>query len=274
MPTAALKPLSASLPAGVIADRVSKKRILVIVLAANAVAAGTVSGLALAGAAPYWLLGLSALLIGASTAFFFPAYTALVPMLVDEDQLMAVHGLEGATRPVVGQALAPAVAGAVIGAASPPAGGLLIALTLAAGAVLAARLPDVGARLPDAAGGLRGGAGRPRPRRPGGLAGGRRNVGAPAVPARHGDRLGPRLPAAGPARVDVEPVDHRGRADALRRRHRGGHGDLGDRAPDPRAAGAGRGAGRGRAAALRGCRDAAKISHDTRWTLPTSGEEP
>lgn len=22
------------------------------------------------------------------------------------------------------------------------------------------------------------------------------------------------------------------------------------------------------------CRDAAKISHDTRWTLPTSGEEP
>ncbi|TFI46719.1 hypothetical protein E4A41_09420 [Micrococcus endophyticus] len=44
MPTAALKPLSASLPAGVIADRVSKKRILVIVLAANAVAAGTVSG--------------------------------------------------------------------------------------------------------------------------------------------------------------------------------------------------------------------------------------
>ncbi|MFB1426696.1 hypothetical protein ACEUE7_00060 [Micrococcus endophyticus] len=59
-PTAALKPLSASLPAGVVADRVSKKRILVIVLAANAVAAGTVSGLALAGAALYWLLGLSA----------------------------------------------------------------------------------------------------------------------------------------------------------------------------------------------------------------------
>lgn len=153
MPTAVLKPLSASLPAGVVADRVSKKRILVIVLAANAVAAGTVSGLALAGAAPYWLLGLSALLIGASTAFFFPASTALVPMLVDEDQLMAVNGLEGATRPVVGQALAPAVAGAVIGAASPPAGGLLIALTLAAGAVLAARLPDVGARLPGSAGG-------------------------------------------------------------------------------------------------------------------------
>lgn len=145
--------LAASLPAGVVADRVLKKRILVIVLAANAVVAGTVSGLALAGAAPYWLLGLSALLIGASTAFFFPAYTALVPMLVDEDQLMAVNGLEGATRPVVGQALAPAVAGSVIGAASPPAGGLLIALTLAAGAVLAARLPDVGARLPGSAGG-------------------------------------------------------------------------------------------------------------------------
>ena len=114
------------------------------VLVVNAVAAGVVSGLATMGAAQYWLLGLSALIVGASTAFFFPAYTALVPLLVEEEQLMAVNGLEGATRPVVGQALAPALTGAVIGATTPPAGGLLIALSLAAGAVLAARLPAVG----------------------------------------------------------------------------------------------------------------------------------
>ena len=136
--------LAASLPAGVVADRLSKKGILVAVLVVNAVAAGVVSGLATMGAAQYWLLGLSALIVGASTAFFFPAYTALVPLLVEEEQLMAVNGLEGATRPVVGQALAPALTGAVIGATTPPAGGLLIALSLAAGAVLAARLPAVG----------------------------------------------------------------------------------------------------------------------------------
>ncbi|MCV7465998.1 MFS transporter [Micrococcus luteus] len=136
--------LAASLPAGVVADRLSKKGILVAVLVVNAVAAGVVSGLATMGAAQYWLLGLSALIVGASTAFFFPAYTALVPLLVEEEQLMAVNGLEGATRPVVGQALAPALTGAVIGATTPPAGGLLIVLSLAAGAVLAARLPAVG----------------------------------------------------------------------------------------------------------------------------------
>ena len=55
---------------------------------------------------------------------------------------MAVNGLEGATRPIVGQALAPAVVGAVIGATLPAAGGYVIAAALGIALVAALRLPQ------------------------------------------------------------------------------------------------------------------------------------
>ena len=133
--------LAGSLPAGVVADRLPNKSIMVGVLALNLTVATVTSTLATTGTISYWMLGLSAFIIGASTAFFFPAYTALVPVLVETDDLMAVNGLEGATRPLVGQALAPAVVGAVIGATIPAAGGYVIAAALSIALVAALRLP-------------------------------------------------------------------------------------------------------------------------------------
>ena len=65
----------------------------------------------------------------------------LVPVLVGSDDLMAVNGLEGTTRPLVGQTLAPGVVGAVIGASVPAAGGYLIAGAL--GLALIAALPGI-----------------------------------------------------------------------------------------------------------------------------------
>lgn len=133
--------LAGSLPAGVVADRLPNRSIMVGVLALNLTVATVTSTAATTGTIRFWMLGLSALIIGASTAFFFPAYTALVPVLVTADELMAVNGLEGATRPLVGQALAPAVVGAVIGATMPAAGGYVIAATLGVALVAALRLP-------------------------------------------------------------------------------------------------------------------------------------
>ncbi|AIT62040.1 MFS transporter [Corynebacterium doosanense] len=133
--------LAGSLPAGVIADRFPKKKILLSVLGLNTLVATLTAGLAAAGTVTFWMLGLSAFVIGTTTAFFFPAYTALVPLVVPADDLMAVNGLEGATRPLIGQALAPAVVGAVIGAALPPAGGFVIAGALAVAFLAALRLP-------------------------------------------------------------------------------------------------------------------------------------
>ncbi len=134
--------LAGSLPAGVVADRLHHRTILVGVLTLNLTVATVTSTAATTGTVRFWMLGLSAFIIGASTAFFFPAYTALVPVLVAADYLMAVNGLEGATRPIVGQALAPAVVGAVIGATLPAAGGYVIAAALGIALVAALRLPQ------------------------------------------------------------------------------------------------------------------------------------
>ena len=107
--------LAGSLPAGVLADRIPNKSVIVGVLTLNCIVATATSTAAILDLVTFWMLAVSAFISGASTAFFFPAYTALVPVLVDSDDLMAVNGLEGATRPLVGQALAPAVVGALIG---------------------------------------------------------------------------------------------------------------------------------------------------------------
>ena len=133
--------LAGSLPAGVLADSVAKKSVIVGVLTVNLAASTTTSTAAIFDAATFWMLAVSAFVIGVSTAFFFPAYTALVPVLVGSDDLMAVNGLEGTTRPLVGQTLAPGVVGAVIGASVPAAGGYLIAGALGLALIAALRLP-------------------------------------------------------------------------------------------------------------------------------------
>jgi MFS family permease len=60
-------------------------------------------------------------------AFYWPAYSAWIPALVPQSDLMAVNGFEGMVRPTVGQAIGPGVAGVLVGAISPGA-----ALTVAA----------------------------------------------------------------------------------------------------------------------------------------------
>ena len=133
--------LAGSLPAGVIADRFPNKSVIVSVLTLNLTIATATSTAAILGIVTFWMLAVSAFIIGTSTAFFFPAYTALVPVLVDGDDLMAVNGLEGAARPLVGQAIAPAAVGAVIGASMPAAGGYLIAAALGLALLAALQLP-------------------------------------------------------------------------------------------------------------------------------------
>ena len=53
--------------------------------------------------------------------FYFPAYSAWIPALVPESDLMAVNGFEGMVRPTIAQAIGPAVAGVLVGVFSPGA---------------------------------------------------------------------------------------------------------------------------------------------------------
>ncbi|WP_433785499.1 MFS transporter [Actinomycetospora sp. CA-101289] len=137
----ALGVIVTALLGGVLADRVPQKRILVGVMALLAGAIGLVAGLAALGALTVPLLVAVAAVIGLSMGLFFPAYSALVPAMVDADELLAVNGLEGVVRPVLLQGAGPALAGALVAAASPAAALGVAALTCLAGLGAALSLP-------------------------------------------------------------------------------------------------------------------------------------
>jgi MFS family permease len=110
-----------ALLAGVVADRIPQKLILLVVATAELAGMVLVASLSLTGHTAIWHLMAVSFAIGMGMAFYYPAYSAWLPALVPESDLMAVNGFEGMVRPTIGQAIGPAVAGAVVGAASPGA---------------------------------------------------------------------------------------------------------------------------------------------------------
>jgi MFS family permease len=116
---------------GVVADRVPQKLILLVVAGVELAGMALVATLSLTDRTEVWHLAAVSFATGTGMAFYYPAYSAWLPALVPESDLMAVNGFEGMVRPTIGQAVGPAVAGAVVGAVSSGA-----AVAVAAGAAL------------------------------------------------------------------------------------------------------------------------------------------
>jgi len=74
--------------------------------------------------------------LGIAAAFFFPAYSALLPRILPAEQLLAANGVEGVVRPVFQRAVGPAVAGMLVGATFPAAGSVAVAALFAIGLVV------------------------------------------------------------------------------------------------------------------------------------------
>ncbi|GAB3621563.1 tetracycline efflux MFS transporter Tet(V) [Glutamicibacter endophyticus] len=106
---------------GVMADRHSCRRIVIGVEAINAVVLSGTALLALTGQLALWHLVVTGFVTGSAMAFFFPAYSALLPRILPADDLLAANGLEGTVRPVVHTALGPMSAGFLVAALSPAA---------------------------------------------------------------------------------------------------------------------------------------------------------
>lgn len=104
---------------GIVADRVPGRRILILVEITTLVTVATVATLALTGWLQLWQLAVAGFLLGSGAAFFFPAYSALLPRILPDDMLLAANGVEGTMRPVLQQAAGPAAAGALVAALSP-----------------------------------------------------------------------------------------------------------------------------------------------------------
>ncbi|UUZ61031.1 MFS transporter [Nocardioides sp. B-3] len=142
MTASAVGVLIPALLAGVVADRVPQKLILLTVALVELVAMAMIAFLSSADLNSVWIPACATFVSGMGMAFYYPAYSAWLPALIPESDLQAVNGFEGMVRPTIGQAIGPAVAGAVVGAHSPGAAFIVAAVSGAVALVVLARVPQ------------------------------------------------------------------------------------------------------------------------------------
>src|ERR1700712_5053721 len=130
-----------ALLAGVVADRVPQKLIVMSVATLECVCYTVVAVLSLTEVTRIWHLAVAALFLGMGLAFYYAAYSAWLPAIVPASTLQAVNGFEGMVRPLVAEAIGPGVAGVVVGLATPGTATLVAAVVAGAGVLVQVGLP-------------------------------------------------------------------------------------------------------------------------------------
>lgn len=114
---AAMVPLLGSvLIGGVVADRVSRRAVMLAADVVRVGSQGTMAALLIAGTAEVWVLAVLAGITGAATGFFNPASTGLLPEIVPREQLQPANALR-ASVVSAGEILGPLVAGVLVATA-------------------------------------------------------------------------------------------------------------------------------------------------------------
>jgi MFS family permease len=101
---------------GVVADRASRRTVMVAADLVRVASQGTMAALLIAGAAEVWMLALLAAVAGAATGFFSPASTGLLPEVVLAEQLQPANALR-TSAVSTGEILGPILAGVLVAAA-------------------------------------------------------------------------------------------------------------------------------------------------------------
>jgi MFS family permease len=99
---------------GVISDRLDRRRIMLASDLVRGVAVGLLALLSLTGALELWHVAAIAAVYGAGTAFFSPAFDALVPELLPADELAQANALDQFVRPIALRLAGPALGGVLI----------------------------------------------------------------------------------------------------------------------------------------------------------------
>ena len=99
---------------GAVSDRLGSRRILIWADLARAVVVGALAALTATGGLHLWELYLAAATLGVAAAFAAPAFDALVPRLVPEDQLHQANAIEQFVRPATIQLAGPALGGLAV----------------------------------------------------------------------------------------------------------------------------------------------------------------
>ncbi|WP_290713364.1 MULTISPECIES: MFS transporter [Gordonia] len=108
-----------TLAGGVLADRVSQRRIVIGLEMAKTVVFALVAAASVTGNLQLGHVVLAALLAGVTTGMYYPAYSAMLPSILPSSELQAANGVEGFLRPVAYQAVGPVIAGWIIAATAP-----------------------------------------------------------------------------------------------------------------------------------------------------------
>jgi MFS family permease len=137
---------------GVVADRVSRRAVMVIADLLRVATQGAIAALLITGSAEIWMLAVLSGLTGAATGFFNPASTGLLPALVPPERLQEANAVR-ATVFSGGEIAGPVLAGVLIAAVGAGWALAVDACTFAASAVFLARL-TLPERLPRAASGF------------------------------------------------------------------------------------------------------------------------
>jgi MFS family permease len=100
---------------GVVSDRLERRKVMLVADAVRGVALALLAWLTFSGSLALWHMVAFAAVYGAASAFFMPAFEALVPSIVPEEELVEANALDQFVRPAALWLLGPALGGALIG---------------------------------------------------------------------------------------------------------------------------------------------------------------
>jgi DHA3 family tetracycline resistance protein-like MFS transporter len=100
---------------GVVSDRYDRRIVMACSDALRATAVGAIAVLLLSGALRFWQLVALVVVYGVGTAFFTPAFEAIVPELVPRSVLPSANSLDQFIRPIALRLIGPVLGGALVG---------------------------------------------------------------------------------------------------------------------------------------------------------------
>jgi DHA3 family tetracycline resistance protein-like MFS transporter len=102
------------LPGGVLSDRLDRRLVMLVADLGRAIVVALLAALSLAGVLTFWQLVALVAVYGVGTAFFTPAFDAIVPDLVPGDDLATANALDQFVRPIALRLAGPALGGALV----------------------------------------------------------------------------------------------------------------------------------------------------------------
>jgi DHA3 family tetracycline resistance protein-like MFS transporter len=116
---------------GVAADRMERRRLMLTADAVRLVCVGAMGILAVTGAVEVWHLVALSLVYGTAEAFFSPAFSSTIPLLVPPGRLVQANALQEVMRPLAFRLAGPALGGVLVAVAGAGGAFLVDAATFA-----------------------------------------------------------------------------------------------------------------------------------------------